>query len=318
MDDNLKPNDQEGEEDPVNDFRAGYVAVSGKPNVGKSTLLNAILGQKIAAVSFRPQTTRRRQLGILTLEKAQVIFVDTPGVHKPSHKLGEFMNEEAWSAISDADVVLFMVDASQPPDAEDTLLADLVKQLQPTPPILLALNKVDLVPDRDWAERQSAYQSLVPSASAIRLSALTGFQTKLLLEEIISRLPFGQPFFDEDQVTDYYEREIAGELVREAALNFLREEVPHSITVKVEDYTERGESGAYIVATIFVERDSQKGIVIGQGGTMLKKIGASARHEIEVMSGRKVFLELRVKVEKNWRNSPDALRLLGYHRQEED
>ena len=152
----------------------------------------------------------------------------------------------------------------------------------------------------------------------IQLSAVSGRQTSLLLEEIISRLPTGQPFFDPDQVTDYYERQIAGELVREAALNFLREEVPHSIAVRVEDYVERGESGAYIVATIFVERDSQKGIVIGQGGSMLKKIGASARKEIEAMSGRKVFLELRVKVEKNWRNRQEALQLLGYHRMEED
>ena len=318
MDTSLEPGEQEAKREVPADFKAGFVALCGKPNVGKSTLLNKLLGQKVAAVSFRPQTTRRRQLGILTLEKAQVIFVDTPGMHKPAHRLGEYMNDEAGAAMADADLVVFMVNASQPPDAEDILLADALKQVNPMPPIILAMNKIDLVPESDLAERQPAFQALVPSAVVIQLSAVSGRQTSLLLEEIISRLPTGQPFFDPDQVTDYYERQIAGELVREAALNFLREEVPHSIAVRVEDYVERGESGAYIVATIFVERDSQKGIVIGQGGSMLKKIGASARKEIEAMSGRKVFLELRVKVEKNWRNRQEALQLLGYHRMEED
>jgi GTPase len=314
----LEPAQGEGKTKLPADFKAGYVALCGKPNVGKSTLLNAILGQKIAAVSFRPQTTRRRQLGILTLENAQVIFVDTPGMHKPVHKLGEYMNQEAGEAMADADLVVFMVNASQPPDAEDFLLAEALKSTKPMPPVILALNKIDLLAEVDLAKYQSLYQNLVPEAMAIQLSAINGRQTGLLMKEIISRMPVGQPFFDTDQVTDYYEREIAGELVREAAMNFLREEVPHSIAVRVEDYLERGESGAYIVATIFVERDSQKGIVIGQGASMLKKIGAHARTEIEAMSGRKVFLELHVKVEKNWRDRQEALQLLGYHRMEED
>jgi GTP-binding protein Era len=300
------------------EHKAGYVAILGRPNVGKSTLLNALMGQKIAAVSPRPQTTRRRQLGILTLEKAQVIFIDTPGMHKPVHKLGEFMNEEALAALEDADVLVFMVDASQSPGDEDRLLAGPVNRLQPPPPLLLALNKIDLVAPENLPGRQAAYQALVPTAFPKAFSALTGYQAGELLQEIIDRLPAGQPFFEEDQVTDFYEREIAGELVREAAMNFLHDEVPHCITVRVDEYTERGEGGAYIAATLFVERESQKGIVIGQAGTMLKKIGASARKEIESMSGRKVFLELRVKVQKNWRNSPDALRLLGFHHKEED
>jgi GTP-binding protein Era len=300
------------------DYRAGYVAILGRPNVGKSTLLNALMGQKIAAVSPRPQTTRRRQLGILTLEKAQVIFVDTPGLHKPVHKLGEFMNEEARTALADADVLVFMVDANQAPADEDRLLAGLVNDLKPLPPLLLALNKIDLVASQNLPARQADYQALVPQAFPKAFSALTGYHASELLQEVIARLPAGQPFFGEDQITDFYEREIAGELVREAAMNFLRDEVPHCVTVRVDEYTERGEGGAYIAATLFVERESQKGIVIGQGGSMLKQIGASARKEIETMSGRKVFLELRVKVQKNWRNSPDALRLLGFHHKEED
>ncbi len=290
----------------------------GRPNTGKSTLLNAILGQKVAAVSAYPQMTRKRQLGILTLENAQIIFIDTPGMHVPSHKLGAWMNEEARSALKDADVIVFVVDANQAPHDEDRLLADLLNNLEPPSPVILAYNKIDLVSGPNLAARRIAYQELVPNAFLQPLSAISGRQLDQLLAEVTARLPFGQPFFDEEQVTDYYEREIAAELVREAAMNFLREEVPHAITVRVDEFTERNDTTAYIAATVFVERDSQKGIVIGQGGAMLKKIGSSARKEIETMSGRKVFLDLHVKVQKNWRNNLDMLRQLGYHPKEED
>ena len=296
-------------------FKTGYAAVIGQPNVGKSTLTNALLGQKIAAVSPRPQTTRRNQLGILTLENAQVIFMDTPGLHKPHHKLGSFMNEEAGETLADADVLVFMVDASQPPSDEDRLVAEKIAALPSQPPVILALNKIDLVPQAEQQTVQAAYQALVPEANPIQLSALSGYNRDRLLKEIIERLPAGEPLYSDEQVTDLYERDIAADLVREAALVHLRDEVPHAMAVRIDEYTERGESGAHISATLFVERESQKPIVIGQGGEMLKKIGTTARKEIEAMSGRKVFLELRVKVEKNWRNNEEALRNFGFTRE---
>jgi GTP-binding protein Era len=296
-------------------FKTGYAAVVGQPNVGKSTLTNALLGQKVAAVSPRPQTTRRNQLGILTLENSQVIFMDTPGLHKPHHKLGTYMNEEAGETLEDADVIVFMVDASQPPADEDRLVAERIASLASHPPVILALNKIDLVSQADQEAKQAAYQALLPAAQPIQVSALSGYNRDRLLKEIIARLPAGEPLYSEDQVTDLYERDIAADLIREAALVHLRDEVPHAMAVRIDEYTERGESGAYISATLFVERESQKPIVIGQGGEMLKKIGTTARKEIEGMSGRKVFLELRVKVEKNWRNNEEALRNFGFTRE---
>jgi GTPase len=293
-------------------LKVGFVTLVGRPNVGKSTLMNALMGQKIAAVSPRPQTTRQRQLGILTFEKAQIVFVDTPGMHIAKHKLGEYMNEVASMTLSDADVVIWMVDGSVMPTEEDEIIAGKIKELRAAPPVLVALNKVDQVPSNQVPEYVLAYQSLLPDAEIIPLSAATGYQRNQLMDRLVELLPEGEPFYDEDQVTDLYERDIAADLVREAALVHLRDEVPHGIAVRVDEFTERGEEGAYIAATMFVERESHKGIVIGKGGEMLKRIGSTARKEIEAMSGRKVFLELRVKVNKNWRTNADALRLLGY------
>lgn len=296
------------------DFHSGYVAVAGRPNVGKSTLINAFLGQKIAAVSPRPQTTRRIQLAILTLDHAQVVFMDSPGLHKPRHKLGEFMNQEAAGSLDDADVILFLVDASQTPVDEDRLLAEAIAGLKHPVPVLIGLNKVDLLPPEELPARQVAYQALLPGAPACSLSAATGAGRDELLRALIERLPAGGLLYDPDQITDLYEREIAADLIREAALLHLRDEVPHGVAVRIDEFTERGETGAFIGATLFVERESQKPILIGQGGAMLKKIGSSARQEIEHMSGRKVYLELRVKVNRNWRDNPQELRRLGYLR----
>ncbi|MGD0004719.1 MAG: GTPase Era [Anaerolineaceae bacterium] len=301
---------------PIN-YKAGYAAIVGRPNVGKSTLLNFFLGQKVAAVSPRPQTTRRKQLGILTLENAQVIFVDTPGLHKPHHKLGEFMNEEASGALDDADVIVWMVEVNEMPNEEDILIGQRLAVKSELPPTLLALNKADLLREERLPEHQAAYQSLLPKAVPYLVSAVKGQGCSELLQAILLHLPEGQPFFSEEEITDFYERDIAAELVREAALIHLREEVPHGIAVRIDEFTERGEVGAHILATLFVEKESHKGIVIGQGGEMLKKIGTAARQEIEKMSGRKVFLELRVKVNKNWRNDVDALRLMGYSHKED-
>lgn len=295
-------------------FRAGYVALIGRPNVGKSTLMNTLMGQKIAAVSPRPQTTRQRQLGILTLPDAQLVFMDTPGMHRPVHKLGEYMNQVAEDALKDGDVILWLVDASVAPTPEDHLIAERLKSIKGLPPVLLGLNKVDLVQSDLLAERTSQYRSLHSFEEVIPFSATRGDGRDRLMQALLSRLPAGEPLFDPDQITDLYEREIAADLIREAALLHLRDEVPHAIAVRIDEYTERGEEGAYIHATLFVERESHKGIVIGKGGEMLKKIGSSARQEIEAMSGRRVYLELKVKVNPNWRNKPDALRWLGYYR----
>jgi GTP-binding protein Era len=296
----------------MNEFRAGFVAIVGKPNVGKSTLVNAYLGQKIAAVSSRPQTTRRRQLGILTLPNAQVVFVDTPGIHLPRHKLGQFFNQEAAEALEGVDVDLFLVDASVDPDDEDRRVADMLLGQRRGPALFLGLNKIDLIPTVERETRQASYQAIAPGAKPFLLSASRGDGRTELLAALIECLPVRPPEFPPEQITDQYEREIAAELIREAALVFLREEVPHALAVRLDEFTERGEAGAYIAATLFVERESQKGIVIGEAGGMLKRIGSLARQEIEAMSGRKVYLSLRVKVEKDWRDNEAALRRFGY------
>lgn len=300
-----------------NKFQAGYVAVVGRPNVGKSTLINTLLDQKIAAVSAKPQTTRRRQLGILTTETSQIIFVDTPGLHVPQHKLGDFMNQEAAESLHDADLILWLVDVSAPLSAEDKLIADRLNAIRKRPPVLMTLSKCDLVSEDILLERKRACLDLFPANDMVAISSLTNAGLDELKGKILANLPLGEKFYDADTVTDYFERDIAGELIREAVLEYVRDEVPHCIAVQVDQYEERGEEGAYIVATILVERDSQKGIVIGQHADMIKKIGMRARQEIESMSGRKIYLDLNVKVNKNWRNSADALALLGFSRGKE-
>jgi GTP-binding protein Era len=284
--------------------------------VGKSTLINTLLGQKVAAVSPRPQTTRKRQMGILTLPQAeppvQAIFIDTPGVHRPRHKLGEHMNQEAADTLQESDAILFVADVSQPPQEEDHLLFSLLAKLGRSVPTILALNKLDLVDPQALEANQAAFTQQLPLANAIAVSATRGDNLPALLAEILARLPENPPYFPENQLTDLYEREIAADLIREAALNILRDEVPHGIALRIDQYTERDDQGAYIEATLLVERESHKPIVIGQGGQMLKKIGMAARHEIEAMSGRKVFLRLNVKVRKNWRDDENVLRQFGY------
>jgi len=293
-------------------FRCGYAAVAGRPNVGKSTLINALLGQKVAAVSPKPQTTRMSQLGILTSASSQLVFIDTPGLHQPQNKLGESMNAVAAEALAEADVILWLVDASQPPHEEDRIITAHLAELASLPPVFQVLNKSDLINAEVLAQRKEEYARIFPKVRQAAVSALTGAGLGDLLAAVIAELPEGEALFPADQVTDQYEREIAADLVREAALQHLREEVPYALAVRVDQYQERGETGAFISATLFVEKDSQKGIVIGKGGAMLKAIGQSARTAIEQMSGRKVFLELRVKVSKNWRSNPAFLKQMGY------
>lgn len=295
-------------------FKSGFVAVVGRPNVGKSTLMNALLNQKVAAVSPRPQTTRRRQLGILTVPEGQIIFVDTPGIHNPVHKLGEYMNEVAFDVLQDADLVLWLVEANNRPTPEDQIVAErLAGTLARGPlPILLAVNKIDLVEPDALVQRLEAYQALCPTAEICAISAAEARGIDDLLKAIFSHLSEGPAFYDEDQVTDLYERDIAADLIREACLRNLKDEVPHAVAVRIDEYTERSETVAYIAATLLAEREVHKGILIGEKGAMLKKIGSMARKEIEIMSGRTIFLDLHVKVLANWRDNPSLLKSLGY------
>jgi len=294
------------------EHKSGFIAVMGRPNVGKSTLLNRLLRQTVAAVSPKPQTTRLQQLGILTLPGAQLIFIDTPGLHTPQHKLGEMMNQDALLALEDADLVLLVLDGSTPPGEEDLIVRDALSRAEPKSPILLALNKSDKIPPEELDDRIAQYQALFPGASLLAISALHGQNLDELEDCLIQLLPEGPLLYPEDQVTDLYERDIAADLIRASAMNILEKELPYLIAVRIDEFNEREGGNAYIKATLFVERESQKGIVIGQGGRMIKKIGSAARQAIEEMSGRKIFLHLRVKVRKNWRNDPNALRLFGF------
>lgn len=294
------------------DHRSGFVAVIGRPNVGKSTLMNRLLGQKIAIVSPKPQTTRSRILGILTRESAQVIFVDTPGLHEPFHKLGEVMVATAARAIPDADVVLFVVDVSAMPTEEDQMIARMIRKRTQNP-VILVLNKMDLLPAEEVKPHTEAYWELMPDHVGWMMTIATeGVNLGKLLEMIIEHLPEGPRYYPSDQVTDQTERQIAAELVREQVLRFTRQEVPHATAVVVEEFKERENGVVYISATIHVERQSQKGIVIGSGGKMLRRIGMAARKEIERMVGGRVYLDLWVKVSEKWRRDLNRIQDLGY------
>lgn len=295
-----------------NTFKSGFVAVLGRPNVGKSTLINQLMGTKIAATSPWPQTTRKSQMGILSLDHAQIIFVDTPGFHQPIHKLGEKMVKEALKTLEECDLCLLLVDLSEEPSEEDRMLAQALIETKRNLPVILALNKADVNSTEQNEINLRLYQEIIATADMVQISATRGDNMEELIGLIVSHLPEGPPFFPEDQLTDLYEREIAADLIREALLYNLRAEVPHSIAVRIDEFKDRDENTTYIAATLFVERNSQKGIVIGQGGEKLKKIGIDARRKIEDLTGRSVYLSLRVKVRKNWRNDEAALNLFGY------
>lgn len=298
-------------------YRSGYVAVIGRPNVGKSTLMNAYLGQMVAAISPRPQTTRRRQLGILTTPETQIVFVDTPGMHEPEDHLGKHMNKIAEDALLDADIILWLTAGDEAPGREDRLIGDRLRSIPKRPPVIMAMNKSDLLDPALLSKREELYASLLPGAVFRVISASTGEGRQELLDTIVSNLPEGRPFFEEEQVTDLYEREIAIDLIRAAAMRLLRDEVPHSVAIALDEYKDRADDMAYIAATLYVERESQKGILIGKSGEMLKKIGTEARKTIEAMTDRKVYLDLHVKVAQNWRNDPRFLKQLGYRSEKE-
>ena len=291
--------------------RSGYVAVVGAPNVGKSTLINAFVGEKIAIVSSKPQTTRHRLLAILTRPDSQVIFFDTPGLHHPLHDLGEYMVRTARDAIADAEVILFMADLSHGATGEDREAAAAVAK-PGSRPVALVLNKADLATPEQIEQRAREYRTLLPSDGVFTISAANGSGIDDLLAWVTHQLPEGPRFYPEDQVTDREERFLAAELIREQALLRLRKEVPHAIVVTVDEFDERPNGVVHIGATVYVEKESQKGIVIGAGGATLKGISTAARAEIEHLLGRPVYLETWVKVRRNWRRDRAHLRDFGF------
>ena len=297
------------------DFKSGFAAIIGRPNVGKSTLMNHLIGQKIAITSRKPQTTRNRIQTVYTSERGQIVFLDTPGIHKAKNKLGEYMVNVAQRTFQDADVILWLVEASDYIGAGEKHIA---QQLQKTKlPVILVMNKVDKVEKKQVAGFIEAYRKLYDFAEIVPVSALRSVNLDTLLECIFKYLPYGPQFYDEDTVTDQPQRQIVAEMIREKALRCLEEEIPHGIAVTIERMKDRPQGDMVdIDATIICERDSHKGIIIGKQGTMLKKIGSQARTEIENMLETKVNLKLWVKVKKDWRDSEFLIKNFGYDKKE--
>jgi GTP-binding protein Era len=291
--------------------RAGFVALVGRPNVGKSTLLNRMVGEKVAITSPRPQTTRRRILGIRTTPEAQAVFVDTPGIHKPTSPLGEYMVKEARAAMPDADVVVWVVDIAHLPTDDDVRIAVAVRQA--ARPTLIAMNKSDLLKPQDIQSHTETFADLVRAADWMLTIARDGYNLDALWALIVERLPIGPALFPEDQLTDQTDRAFAAELIREAALRYLQQEVPHGVDVVIEDWVTQPNGVLHIAAKVIVERTAHKPIVIGAGGAMLKQIGSSARRELERVLECRVYLELFVAVREGWLRHPDDVRRMGYH-----
>ncbi|MBO5167500.1 MAG: GTPase Era [Phascolarctobacterium sp.] len=290
---------------------SGFAAIVGRPNVGKSTLTNGLIGEKIAIMSDRPQTTRNKIMCILNTDNAQIMFLDTPGIHKPHHKLGEYMVRTAESTLKEVDVILFVIDVSEKRGAGENYILELLQKVKT--PVILVANKIDKLQDKSKLFNIiNEYTALYNFAAVVPVSALEDKEFPGLVEEITKHLPEGPDYFPDDMITDQPERVIAAEMIREKVLLSTRDEVPHSIAVEVDEFKVRENEDVYIRATIFVERDSQKGIVIGAKGSLLKKIGQQARRDIEALLGCKVFLELWVKVKADWRNKDKALKQFGY------
>ena len=291
---------------------SGFAAIVGRPNVGKSTLTNGLIGEKIAIMSDRPQTTRNKIMCILNTDNAQIMFLDTPGIHKPHHKLGEYMVRTAESTLKEVDIILFVIDVSEKRGAGENYILELLQKVKT--PVILVANKIDKLQDKSKLFNIiNEYTALYNFAAVVPVSALEDTEFPGLVAEITKHLPEGPDYFPDDMITDQPERVIAAEMIREKVLRSTRDEVPHSIAVEVDEFKVRENEDVYIRATIFVERESQKGIVIGAKGSLLKKIGQQARKDIEALLGCKVFLELWVKVKADWRNKDKALKQFGYN-----
>ena len=293
-------------------YKSGFVSIVGRPNVGKSTFLNRVIGQKIAIMSDKPQTTRNKVQGVLTQTNSQTIFIDTPGIHKPKHKLGEFMLKVSRNALKEVDIIMFMVNAEQEIGKGDEFIIDMLEGNKT--PVFLVINKIDQIHPDQLAGIIDSYKDKFNFAEIIPISALQGNNVEQLLTTIEKYLPEGPQYYPADQVTDHPERFIISEMIREKVLHLTREEIPHSIAVVIDKIKrdEENENMIRVQATIMVERDSQKGIVIGKKGALLKQVGTEARKDIEMLLGSKVFLELWVKVQKDWRNKQGHLRDFGF------
>lgn len=297
----------------TDNFKSGFATLIGRPNVGKSTLMNYLIGQKIAITSNKPQTTRNRIQTVLTTEEGQIVFVDTPGIHKAKNKLGEYMVNIAERTLNEVDVVLWLVEPTTFIGAGEKHIADQLQKVHT--PVILVINKVDMVKREEVLPAIAAYKDLYEFAEIVPVSARSGENTDELLRVIMKYLPYGPQFYDEDTITDQPERQIVAELIREKALHCLNEEIPHGIAVTVESM-KKNRKVMHIDATIICERDSHKGIIIGKQGNMLKKIGSTARYEIEKMLGCQVNLKLWVKVKKDWRDSEYLMKNFGYREDE--
>jgi GTP-binding protein Era len=293
-----------------NEFKSGFVAIIGRPNVGKSTLLNEVIGQKIAIMSDKPQTTRNKIHGVYTNDRMQIVFLDTPGIHKPKSKLGDYMMRTAESTLGEVDAILFLIDVAEGLGGGDKFIIERLANVQT--PVILVMNKIDLVHPEALLPIIAVYKDLYNFAEIIPISAIQGNNVSTLLEQVGKYLSEGPQYYPADQVTDHPEQFVCAELIREKILHSTREEIPHSIAVTIEDMRVEDNGVVHISAVIFVERDSQKGIIIGKKGALLKEVGRLARQDIERLLGSKTFLELWVKVKKDWRNQERILKDLGY------
>lgn len=293
-----------------NEFKSGFVSIVGRPNVGKSTFLNHVIGQKIAIMSDKPQTTRNKVQGVLTTDDSQIIFIDTPGIHKPKHKLGEFMLKVSKNALREVEVIMFMINAQQKLGPGDQYVMEMLKGTNT--PVFLVVNKIDTIQPEALMKKIEEYRHEFDFAEVVPISALEGNNVDTLLKTIKKYLPAGPHYYPADQVTDHPERFIISEMIREKVLHLTRDEIPHSIAVEIEKIRRDEDDRVHVMASIIVERDSQKGIIIGKKGSMLKEVGTRARKDIENLLGSKVYLELWVKVQKDWRDRSSQLRDYGY------
>ena len=292
------------------EFKSGFVAVIGRPNVGKSTLVNSLIGQKVAIMSDKPQTTRSKILCILTRDDSQMIFLDTPGIHKPLKKLGERMLQSALGTLQEVDLIFFVVDANEKFGGGENFIIERLKET--SKPVILVLNKIDLIDRKKLLPIIASYDQKYKFAAIIPISAKEKSNLESLIDESLKYLPDGVKYFPDDMVTDQPERLITAELIREKILELTRDEIPHSVAVDIDEIKERENGTQFIRATIYVERDSQKGILIGKNGSMLKEIGSLARQEISILFDANIFLDLWVKVRKDWRNSDSSLKQFGF------